>query len=110
MLFAKSKDPIDVDKARMEFGSSFGIIRKISRGLIPFSEECEEREELGRNGSPPSALQLLGFSAAHCDWRVRFHNVLFIVADTYFTRTIAFPMLLKIRVSSFCTLFPKVYT
>lgn len=45
----------------------------------------------------PSALQLLGYSETLCVWRLKFHNMLFTVSATYFIRTIAIPMLLKIR-------------
>lgn len=37
----------------------------------------------------PSALQLLGYSGTLCVWRLKFHNMLFTVFATYFTRTFA---------------------
>lgn len=83
--------------------------------LIPISEGFEELlyniETLFKAGLSylPSATQLLGYSETGCDWRVKLHNALFTIAEVYFTRAIAFPMLLKIRVSSICCISQSLY-
>lgn len=88
----------------------------MSTRLIPIPEGLEELpytiETLFQGGIAhfSSVLQLLGYTGAYCDWRIKFQNMLLRVADTYFARTIAFLMLVKIRISFICTVFPKVYT